>query len=263
MSVKLTPEEYLALLQPLSAELASMARWVAETEQRIIVLFEGRDTAGKGGSIDMIARILNPRQCRVVALPSPGERERSEWYFQRFIPYFPAKGEIALFDRSWYNRAGVERVMGYCTEEQAEAFLRVVPEFEKQLVDDGILLVKYWLCCDQQKQEERFLKRLTNPLKRWKLSAVDIEAREKYEAYTQAREHMLALTNTPYAPWTLIDFNNQARGRLTLLRNLLDRIPDTELPMENIPWPELGHEPHQERYGVIEPIPSYPIEENK
>ena len=151
MGHKLSEDEYAKLLEPMSEELASMARWVSETGQRIVVLFEGRDTAGKGGSIDMIARILNPRQCRVAALPTPTEREKAEWYFQRYIPYLPARGDITLFDRSWYNRAGVERVMGFCTGEEAEAFLRAVPEFEKQLTDDGILLFKYWLCCDQEK----------------------------------------------------------------------------------------------------------------
>jgi polyphosphate kinase 2 len=254
---KLSQEEYDKLLEPMSAELASMARWVAETEQRIVVIFEGRDTAGKGGSIEMFSRLLNPRQCRVVALPSPDERERSEWYFQRYTYHFPAKGEITLFDRSWYNRAGVERVMGYCTEEQAEAFLRAVPDFEKQLTDDGILLFKYWLCCDQETQEERFLKRLNSPVKRWKLSPVDIQARDRYDEYTQARERMLAATNTPYAPWTLVDFNHQPLGRLTLLRNLLDRIPDVDLPLAKIDWPKLKGKPKKERFGVIEPIPDY------
>ena len=257
--MKLSDKEYEDLLDPLSQELSSMGRWVAETEQRIVVLFEGRDTAGKGGSIDTIQHILNPRQCHVVALPSPSEREKTQWYFQRYIPYLPAKGEITLFDRSWYNRAGVERVMGFFTEEESDAFLRAVPEFEKQLVDDGILLFKYWLCCDQEKQEERFHKRLTDPRKRWKLSPVDIRARGLYEQYTEARERMLSLTHTPYAPWTLIDFNHQPLGRLTLLRNLLDRLPDTELPLADVPWPPLKHKPHKERYGVLEPIPDYPV----
>jgi polyphosphate kinase 2 len=260
---KLSDEQYLKLLEPMSEELASMARWIAETGQRLVLLFEGRDTAGKGGSIDMIARVLNPRQCRVAALPSPSEREKAEWYFQRYIPYLPAKGDITLFDRSWYNRAGVERVMGYCTAEQAEEFLHAVPQFEKQLVDDGILLFKYWLCCDQERQEERFLKRVTNPLKRWKLSPVDIAAREKYDDYTKARERMLEATHTRDAPWTLVDFNHQPLGRLTLLRDLLDRIPDTELPLAEIPWEPLSHEPRKERYRVIDPIPDFPIKEQE
>lgn len=254
---QLTSEEYEGLVRPLTKELSAMARWVAETGQRIVVLFEGRDTAGKGGSIDTIARVLNPRQCHVVALSSPNERERAQWYFQRYTAHLPPKGEIALFDRSWYNRAGVERVMGYCSEEQAEAFLRAVPEFERHLVEDGILLFKYWLCCDQEKQEERFENRLRNPLKRWKLSPIDIEARSLYDAYTEAREKMLAATHTDYAPWTLVDFNDQALGRLTLLRDLLNRIPDTELPLNDIPWPPLPEPPGKERFGLLQPIPNY------
>ncbi|HJU76712.1 MAG TPA: polyphosphate kinase 2 [Sphingomicrobium sp.] len=260
-SGKLTEEEYFALLKPLSKELSAMARWVAETDQRVVILFEGRDTAGKGGSIDMFARILNPRQCRIAALPSPSERERSQWYFQRYIPYLPAKGELTLFDRSWYNRAGVEPVMGYCTPEETDAFLKAVPEFERHLVDDGVLLFKYWLCCDQDKQEERFQNRLRNPLKRWKLSPVDVEARTRYDAYTEARERMLEATHTEHAPWTLVDFNDQALGRLTLLRDLLDRVPDTELPLADIDWPPLDHEPLKERYGTLQPIAPYPVAE--
>jgi polyphosphate kinase 2 len=237
-----------------------MARWLAETGQRIVVLFEGRDTAGKGGSIEMISRVLNPRQCRVAALPSPSDRERQQWYFQRYIPYLPAKGEMTLFDRSWYNRAGVEPVMGFCTEEESAAFLKAVPEFERHLVDDGILFFKYWLCCDQQRQEERFENRLLNPLKRWKLSPIDIEARNRYEAYTEARERMLKATHTDFAPWTLVDFNDQSLGRLTLVRDFLDRIPDTDLPHKDIEWPPLDGEPRKERYRLLQPISNYPIE---
>ncbi len=254
---KLTEEQYAELLKPMSKEMSAMARWVSETGQRMVIVFEGRDTAGKGGSIDMFARVLNPRQCRVVALPGPSERERTQWYFQRYVEHLPAAGEIVLFDRSWYNRAGVERVMGFCDEEQAAAFLKAVPEFERHLVDDGILLFKYWLCCDQEVQEQRFENRLYNPMKRWKLSPIDIEARNLYDAYTQAREEMLAATHTDYAPWTLVDCNDQPLGRLTLLRDLLDRVPDTELPLAEIEWPPLPHEPLRERYGVLQPLPSY------
>lgn len=256
----LTDEDYAELLKPMGKELSAMARWVSETRQRMIILFEGRDTAGKGGSIDMFARVLNPRQCRVVALPSPNERERTEWYFQRYVEHFPAEGEIVLFDRSWYNRAGVEKVMGYCTPQQTEAFLRTVPEFERQITDDGILFFKYWLCCDQEVQEVRFENRVRNPIKRWKLSPIDIKAREHYDDYTDARETMLAATHTDYAPWTLVDFNDQPVGRLTLLRDLLDRVPDTELPLPEIPWPPLRHEPSKERYGVLHPIPSLDVQ---
>ena len=255
----LTQEQYEVLLKPIAKELSAMARWVSETGQRVIVVFEGRDTAGKGGSIDMIARVLNPRQCRVVALPGPSEREQTQWYFQRYVEHFPAKGEIVLFDRSWYNRAGVERVMGFCTQEQTQDFLNAVPQFERHITDDGILLFKYWLCCDQEVQEERFENRLRNPMKRWKLSPIDIQARKLYDAYTEAREMMLSATHTDFAPWTLVDFNDQARGRLTLLRDLLDRLPDTELPLADIAWPPLAHEPLKERYGVLEPIPTIEV----
>ncbi len=253
----LTQDEYETLLKPMGKELSAMARWVSETKQRMVILFEGRDTAGKGGSIDMFARVLNPRQARVVALPSPNERERTQWYFQRYVEHFPAEGEIVMFDRSWYNRAGVERVMGFCTPEQAQDFLNAVPQFERHIVDDGILFFKYWLCCDQEVQEERFQNRLRNPMKRWKLSPIDIKAREHYDDYTEAREMMLSATHTDFAPWTLVDYNDQALGRLTLLRDLLDRIPDTELPLEDIPWPPLEHELLKERYEVLDPIPSY------
>jgi polyphosphate kinase len=250
-------DEYLKLVEPMAEELSTMARWVSETGQRMVIILEGRDTAGKGGSIEMISSVLNPRQCKVAALPAPDERERTEWYFQRYVAHLPAEGEIVLFDRSWYNRAGVERVMGFCTPEQTQGFLNAVPDFERHLVDDGVLLIKYWLCCDQEVQEYRFEKRLNNPMKRWKLSPIDIKARQHYDDYTRAREAMLAATHTDFAPWTLIDFNDQPLGRLTLLRDLLDRVPDTELPLPQIPWPPLGHEPLQERYGVLEPIPSY------
>jgi polyphosphate kinase 2 len=237
-----------------------MARWVAETRQRVVVVFEGRDTAGKGGSIEMFSRVLNPRQCRIAALPSPDERERTEWYFQRYVAHLPAEGEIVLFDRSWYNRAGVEKVMGFCTPEQTQSFLNAAPEFERHLTDDGILLFKYWLCCDQAVQEKRFENRLNNPMKRWKLSPIDIKARQHYDDYTEARELMLAATHTDYAPWTLVNFNDQQVGRLTLLRNLLDRVPDTDLPLAEISWPPLGHEPLNERFGVLAPIADYPTE---
>ena len=198
---ELSNEDYEELLKPLAEELSTMARWIWETKQRMVVVFEGRDTAGKGGSIEMFSRLLNPRQCRVVALPSPSEREKTQWYFQRYIEHLPAAGEIVLFDRSWYNRAGVERVMGFCTADQTQDFLNAAPEFERHLVDDGMLLFKYWLCCDQEVQEERFLHRLNSPTKRWKLSPIDLKARELYDQYTEARELMLSATHTDFAPW--------------------------------------------------------------
>jgi polyphosphate kinase 2 len=257
---RLKRKRYEKLLEPMQAELVGMARWVAATGQRVAILFEGRDTAGKGGAIQAIAAKLNPRQCRTVALPKPSEAEKGQWYFQRFACHLPAKGEIMLFDRSWYNRAGVERVMGFATEAEVAAFLKAVPGFEKQLVDDGILLFKYWLCCDQDKQEERFAERLADPLKRWKLSPIDQAARDKYDDYTKAREAMLKASHTKVAPWTLVDFNDQKRGRLTLVRDLLDRLPDASVPETEVAWPPLGHAPHDEHYGVVKPIENFDID---
>ncbi len=254
---QLKKKKYEELYEPLEADLVAMARWALKTGARVLVLFEGRDTAGKGGSIQAVAGPLNPRQCRVKALPKPTEAEQTQWYFQRYIAHLPAAGEIVLFDRSWYNRAGVEKVMGYATDKQVDAFLKAVPAFEKLLVDDGILLFKYWLCTDQAQQEERFKERVDDPLKRWKLSSIDTSAREKYDDYTKAREAMLAATHTKSAPWTLVDFNDQRRGRLTLVRNLLDRLPDTRLPDESFEFPPLEHEPSQESYAALKPIADY------
>ena len=254
---KLKRKDYEALLEPLQTELANMARWVQHTGQRVVVVFEGRDTAGKGGAINAIREHLNPRQCHVVALPKPTEREAGQWYFQRYAAQLPAAGEIALFDRSWYNRAGVEKVMGFASDAQVEAFLHATPQFEQQLVDDGILLFKYWLCCDQEQQEKRFAERLEDPLKGWKLSPIDLEARKRYRDYTRAREDMLKATHTRHAPWTLVDFNDQKRGRLALIRDLLDRLPDTAIDAPKIEFPNLVGKPAKERYGVLKPIPPF------
>ena len=254
---KLKRKDYEALLQPLQTELANMARWVQHTGQRVVVVFEGRDTAGKGGAINAIREHLNPRQCHVVALPKPTGREAGQWYFQRYAAQLPAAGEIALFDRSWYNRAGVEKVMGFASDAQVEAFLHATPQFEQQLVDDGILLFKYWLCCDQEQQEKRFAERLEDPLKGWKLSPIDLEARKRYRDYTRAREDMLKATHTRHAPWTLVDFNDQKRGRLALIRDLLDRLPDTAIDAPKIEFPNLVGKPARERYGVLKPIPPF------
>jgi polyphosphate kinase 2 len=252
-------KDYEEALAPLSHELVSMARWVKATGARVVVIFEGRDTAGKGGAITAVRDKLNPRQCRTVALSKPTEAEMGQWYFQRYIAHLPTAGEIVLFDRSWYNRAGVERVMGYASEAQVDAFLKAVPSFEKLLVDDGILLFKYWLAADQAEQEERLRERLEDPLKRWKLSPIDLAAREKYDDYTSAREAMLAATHTKHAPWTLVDFNDQRRGRLTLVRDLLARIPDTHEEPDPITFPDLGREPVAENYGVLKPIADFPL----
>ncbi len=247
-------KEYEEALAPLTLELVSMARWAKATGARIVVLFEGRDTAGKGGAITAVRDKLNPRQCRTVALSKPTEAEATQWYFQRYVPHLPSAGEIVLFDRSWYNRAGVEKVMGYASEDQVAAFLEAAPAFERLLVQDGILLFKYWLAADQAEQEARLRERLEDPLKRWKLSPIDLAAREKYDDYTEAREAMLAATHTEHAPWTIVDFNDQRRGRLTLIRDLLSRIPDTHEAPEAIDFPELGREPVREAYGVLKPI---------
>ncbi|WP_203322899.1 polyphosphate kinase 2 [Pseudoxanthomonas beigongshangi] len=256
---ELKRKEYEQLLKPLQLELAAMARWAAHAGARIVVLMEGRDTAGKGGAINAIREHLNPRQCHVAALPKPGERESTQWYLQRYIAHLPAAGEIVLFDRSWYNRAGVEKVMGFCTATEYRRFLAQVPIFEKLLVDDGILLFKYWLAVDQSRQEERFAERAEEPLKSWKLSPIDLKAREKYADYTAAREAMLKATHTTDAPWTLVDFNDQRRGRLTLIRNLLDRLPDTQVPLETFGLPPLKGKPQKEKYGVLKPIAPFPI----
>ena len=250
--------EYEDAIEPMQEELVGMARWARVTGQRIVVLFEGRDTAGKGGAIGAVSEKLNPRQCRTVALGKPTDDERGQWYFQRYVKHLPTTGEIVLFDRSWYNRAGVEKVMGFATPQEVDRFLDQVPVFEKMLVDDGILLFKYWLGADQEKQEERLRERLDDPLKRWKLSPIDLAARDKYDAYTEAREEMLRRTHTEWAPWTLVDFNDQKRGRLTLVRDLLDRLPDTACEPPEIAFPELGREPQAETYGVIKPIADYP-----
>ncbi len=248
-------KDYFERLEPLQLALNDLARWLMHTGQRLMVVIEGRDTAGKGGVISAISDTLNPRQCRTVALGKPSDREQSQWYFQRYVPHLPAAGEIVLFDRSWYNRAGVERVMGFCTEAQTQAFLQQAPVFEKMLVDDGILLFKYWLTVDQAQQEERFAERLQDPLKRWKLSPIDVTARKKYAEYGQARDLMLKATHTEHAPWTLVDFNDQRSGRLTLIRHLLDHIPDRKVAETLVEFAPLGHAPLQETFGTaLKPI---------
>ena len=252
-------KQYETAMAPMREQLVAMARWARVTGQRIVVLFEGRDTAGKGGAIRAVSEKLNPRQCHIVALAKPTEAEQTQWYFQRYVQHLPSAGEIVLFDRSWYNRAGVEKVMGYAEESQVSRFLEQAPQFERMLVDDGILLFKYWLTTDQARQEERLRERLDDPLKRWKLSPVDLAARERYDAYTEAREAMLTATHSDWAPWTLVDFNDQKRGRLTLVRDMLDRLPNTDVPPPQIDFPPLGRQPRAERYSVLQPIANYPL----
>jgi len=248
-------KEYFERLEALQLELNHMARWLQATGNRVVVLVEGRDTAGKGGAIGAIANRLNPRQCRVVALGKPDERERTQWYFQRYVPHLPAAGEIVLFDRTWYNRAGVEVVMGFASPKQTDAFLDQVPRFEQLLVDDGVLLFKYWLTVDQVQQEERFTERLEDPMKRWKLSPIDVKARAQYGAYTKAREAMLKATHTKHSPWTLVDFNDQHEGRLTLIRDLLSRLPRDDTQEPAIQIPPLPGKPLKEKFrGPLKPI---------
>ena len=257
---KLKRKQYDKLIVPMQSELVAMARWAAATGQRICIIFEGRDTAGKGGAIAAVAAKLNPRQCKIVALPKPSDIEHGQWYFQRYAGHLPGKGEITLFDRSWYNRAGVEKVMGFATDAQVADFLRQAPLFEQQLVHDGILLFKYWLTCDQDQQEQRFAERVKDPLKRWKLSPIDQAARAHYAEYTTAREAMLKATDTKFAPWTLVNFNDQKRGRLTLVRDLLDRLPETAIPDDaKVDWSALGHPPINEHFAGKKPIPDFPI----
>ncbi len=252
---KLSKDAYFEKLAPLQLELNDVARWLQHTGKRLLVLIEGRDTAGKGGVITAMSETLNPRQCRTVALAKPSEREATQWYFQRYVPHLPAAGEIVFFDRSWYNRAGVERVMDFCSESDTKAFLQQAPVFEKMLVDDGILLFKYWLTVDQAHQEERFAERLADPLKRWKLSPIDLQARKKYAEYGLARDAMLKATHKPATPWTLVDFNDQRRGRLTLIRHLIDHIPERRVPETRIKFPPLDHAPLHEQFGTsLKPI---------
>ncbi|GGD49150.1 polyphosphate kinase 2 [Croceicoccus pelagius] len=254
-------KDYDDALDELALELVGMARWAKAKGERIVVIFEGRDTAGKGGAIKAIHGTLNPRQCRIAALPKPSEDEKTQWYFQRYVAHLPSAGEIVLFDRSWYNRAGVEKVMGWSSEDEAQHFLRAAPIFEKMLVDDGIRLFKYWLTASQEAQEERFKERLDDPLKRWKLSPTDIAARDLYADYTAARETIFAETHTAWAPWTVVDFNDQKRGRLTLVRHLLDRLPDTHVEPEAIEWTPLGHDPLTEDFKVLRPIENFPVKD--
>ena len=251
----LSKSDYLDQLAVLELALNNLARWLLVEGKRMVVVIEGRDTAGKGGVISAISGTLSPRQVRSVALPKPTEREQRQWYFQRYVAHLPAAGEMVLFDRSWYNRAGVERVMGFCTDAEAKAFLKQAPEFERMLVDDGILLIKYWLTVDQAQQEQRFAERLNDPLKRWKLSPVDLQARAKYADYGRARDAMLKATHTDHAPWTLVDFNDQRQGRLTLIRHLLSRVPDTDVPPEALSFPPLPGKPLKETFrGPLRPL---------
>ena len=248
-------QRYEDQLRPLQVELTGVMRLLQQRGERVVVLFEGRDTAGKGGVIKAISEKLNTRQCHIAALGVPTRREQGEWYFQRYVANLPTAGEMTLFDRSWYNRAGVEAVMGFCTPAQTDAFLKAAPVFEKMLVDDGVRLFKYWLTVDQAEQEQRFADRQDDPLKQWKLSPVDLEARSKYDEYGRARDRMLEATHTKWAPWTLVDFNDQKAGRLKLIANLLSRLPVATASAPDVAIPPLPGKPLKEKFrGPLKPI---------
>jgi polyphosphate kinase len=238
---------YFRELLRLQSELVKLQDWVVHEGMKVVVLFEGRDSAGKGGVIKRITQRVNPRTCRVVALPAPSDREKTQWYFQRYVPHLPAAGEIVLFDRSWYNRAGVERVMGFATEAQIEDFFRDVPEFERMLVRSGIHVVKYWFSITDQEQQYRFLMRIYDPIKQWKLSPMDLQSRVRWEQYTKAKEEMFDRTNIPEAPWFIVEGNDKKRARLNCISHLLSLIPYHEVPHEPIVLPNRVFDPHYER----------------
>ena len=234
---------YYEELFRLQRELIKLQDWVATTRQKVVVIFEGRDAAGKGGVIKRITQRLNPRVCRVVALPAPSERERGQWYFQRYVPHLPGQGEIVLFDRSWYNRAGVERVMGFCSEEEVAEFFRSCPEFERMLVRSGITLVKYWFSITDEEQHKRFLMRIRDPLKQWKLSPMDLQSRVRWEAYTKAKEAMLEHTNIAEAPWWVVEAVDKKRARLNCIAHLLGQFPYEEIVRPDVVLPARVHNP--------------------
>jgi polyphosphate kinase len=242
---------YFKELFRLQRELVKLQDWVVTQKLKVVVIFEGRDAAGKGGAIKRITQRLNPRVCRVVALPAPSERERSQWYFQRYVPHLPAAGEIVLFDRSWYNRAGVERVMGFCTEDDVEEFFRSVPEFEKMLVRSGIKVIKYWFSITDEEQSFRFQMRIHDPLKQWKLSPMDLESRRRWELYTKAKEDMLERTHIPEAPWWVVEADDKKKARLNCIHHFLTLIPYQEVVREPMKLPERVHNPDYAR----EPVP--------
>jgi polyphosphate kinase 2 len=241
---------YFKELLRLQRELIKLQEWVVYKRLKLVVLFEGRDAAGKGGVIKRITQRLNPRVCKVVALPAPTERERTQWYFQRYISQLPAAGEIVLFDRSWYNRAGVERVMGFCSEAECEEFFRTVPEFERMLVHSGIILVKYWFSITDEEQNLRFLMRIHDPLKQWKLSPMDLESRRRWERYTLAKEEMLQRTHIPEARWWVVDGVDKKRARLNCIHHLLQQVRYEDVEHQPIELPEREHKPDYTRHPV-------------
>ncbi len=243
--------DYDAELERLQVELVRLQEWVIHEGLRVVVIFEGRDTAGKGGTIKRIIERLNARHCRVVALGTPTDREKTQWYFQRYVAHLPAAGEIVLFDRSWYNRAGVEKVMGFCTDEEYTEFFRTCPQFERALVRSGIIVIKYWLSLSDEEQERRFTERINNPGKRWKLSAMDLEARARWVDYAEAKDEMFSYTDIKEAPWYVVDADDKKLARLNLISHLLARVPH-----HNVPHPPIELPPRQQRAYERPPIDS-------
>ena len=241
---------YFSELFRLQGELVKLQDWIVHKKLKVVVLFEGRDAAGKGGIIKRITQRLNPRVCRVCALPAPNERERTQWYFQRYVSNLPAGGEMVLFDRSWYNRAGVERVMGFCTDQEYEEFFRTVPEFEKMLVRSGIILIKYWFSITDDEQHLRFKMRIHDPLRQWKLSPMDLESRRRWEQYTKAKETMLERTHIPESRWWVVEAVDKKRARLNCIRHLLSQIPYEEVPHTPVTLPQRVHNPNYLRGPV-------------
>jgi len=245
---KLAKKAYEQELENLQIELVKLQEWIKHEGLKVVVIFEGRDAAGKGGVIKRITMRLNPRVCRVVALGTPTEREKTQWYFQRYVPHLPAEGEMVLFDRSWYNRAGVERVMGFCSDEEYREFLRSCPEFERMLVRSGIIVIKYWFSVSDEEQEQRFQARLTDPTKRWKLSPMDLESRAKWLEYSKAKDEMFAYTDIKQAPWYVVEADNKKKARLNCISHLLSLIPYKDLTPEPIELP-----PRQDKKGYVRP----------
>jgi polyphosphate kinase 2 len=239
---KLPLKDYESKLRKLEIELVKLQEWVKARKLKVVVIFEGRDAAGKGGVIKTIAGCLNPRICRIVALGIPTEKEKSQWYFQRYVAHLPAEGEIVLFDRSWYNRAGVEKVMGYCTNEEYEEFLRSCPEFERMLIRSGIIFIKYWFSISDSEQETRFQDRIKDPTKRWKISPIDMESRDKWVEYSMAKDKMFSYTDTKQSPWYVVPADNKRRARLNCIDHLLSLIPYKDLTPKPFKLPPLKHD---------------------
>ncbi|HCS65566.1 MAG TPA: polyphosphate kinase 2 [Cellvibrio sp.] len=245
---------YFRELLRLQAELVKLQDWVVDKKLKVVVLFEGRDAAGKGGVIKRVTQRLNPRTCRVAALPAPSDRERSQWYFQRYVSHLPAGGEIVLFDRSWYNRAGVEKVMGFCNDDEYEEFFRTVPEFERMLVRSGIILIKYWFSITDSEQYKRFLARVHDPLKQWKLSPMDMESRRRWEQYTKAKEVMIDRTHIAEAPWWIVEAVDKKRARLNCINHLLSQVPYGEVDHPKVELPARVYNPDYYRAPIREEL---------